>query len=134
MPPVSLGSPFLLYIVMIPLTEYPTLVPISIPSMNLQLDYRRINGGKVLLPNFRRRRRRRRIRIRAREGICDAIRLQHGKEGGAVEEGFHANYDLCGVLPLSCPCELRLGIGYRLYRLNRYDIHVALIDIIDCRF
>jgi len=28
---------------------------------------------------------------------------------------------------------LRLGIGYRLYRLNRYDIYVVLIDIIDCR-
>ena len=30
--------------------------------------------------------------------------------------------------------DLRLGIGYRLYRLNRYDIYIALIDIIDFRF
>jgi hypothetical protein len=29
---------------------------------------------------------------------------------------------------------IRLGIGYRLYRLLRYDINIALIDIINCRF
>jgi hypothetical protein len=29
---------------------------------------------------------------------------------------------------------VRLGIGYRLYRLNRYNINIALKDIIDCRF
>ncbi len=38
------------------------------------------------------------------------------------------------VLDLTTGQALRLGIGYRFYRLIRYDINIVLIDIIDCRF